>query len=71
MADTQLKAENPAANNKGEPSKTTDAMFNLFAASVVEESGLGKFAARLKDIDVQDILKDARWLNDRLKGIKE
>lgn len=71
MADTQIKTENPVTPAKNESTKANDMMLNLFTSSVVDESGLSKFAAGLKDIDIQDVLRDAQWLSDRLKGIKE
>ena len=52
-------------------SPKSDMMLDIFSASIEEETGMGKFAATLKDIDAQDILRDARWLSDRLKGISE
>lgn len=70
MVDSQVQTENPVAV-KIEPLKANDAMFNLFAAAVIDESGLGKLASSMKDIDIQDLLKDARWLRARLKGTNE
>ncbi len=55
---------------KTEPPKS-DMMLDIFSTSIEEETGLGKFATTLKDIDAQDILRDARWLCDRLRGISE
>ena len=70
MVDSQVKTENPIAS-KSEASKANDAMLNLFAAAVIDEGGMGKFAASLNEVDIQDLLRDARWLRARLKGTNE
>ncbi len=50
--------------------KDSDAMLNLFATQVVEESPLGKFAASLQEIEATDILKDAVNIREQLRGKK-
>jgi hypothetical protein len=59
----------PSSGQDKKP-KDSDAMLNLFATQVVEESTLGKFAAALQEIDMADILKEAVSIRDQLRGMK-
>jgi hypothetical protein len=51
--------------------KATDGMMDLFAATAVEDSSQGKFAAGLKEMEAKEVLRDALWIRDRLNGVKE
>jgi len=68
MAQAVSGAGTPAT--QGEQPRKSDAVLNLFATEVVEENTLGKFAASLKEIDVQNLLSDATDIRDRLRGKK-
>ncbi|MDD5189762.1 MAG: hypothetical protein PHE50_01825 [Dehalococcoidales bacterium] len=52
-------------------SKISDGMMDLFAATGLEDSSQGKFAANLQEIEASTILEGALWIRDRLNGVKE
>jgi hypothetical protein len=59
----------PAAGAPADKGKSTD-MLDLFHAEIVEESSLGKLSESLKEIDVQDLLKEAQNVRDLLHGAR-
>jgi len=48
-----------------------DAMLNLFQVEVKEDSGLGKFADSLEEIEISALLENAVEVRNKLKGSRK
>jgi len=66
--DSDEDADGDSSDESREKKTGQDAMLDLFATKVTEESNVGALAASLEDVDVEDIMGEARSLIRKLKG---
>ena len=67
----QLEPADENSNDETQKQRPSgDAMLDLFATEVEEDDTVGKLAASLDDVDVNDIMSEAQSLINQLKGSK-
>ena len=66
--DSDEDADEDSSDQSPEKKTGRDAMLDLFATKIIEESNVGALAASLEDVDVEDIMGEARSLIRKLKG---
>jgi len=66
--DSDEGADEDSSDESREKKTGRDAMLDLFATKITEESNVGALAASLEDVDVEDIMGEARSLIRKLKG---
>ncbi len=66
--DSDEDADEDSTDKSPEEKTGRDAMLDLFATKVTEESNVSALAASLEDVDVEDIMGEARKLIRKLKG---
>lgn len=66
--DSDEDADEDSGDEPREEKTGRDAMLDLFATKITEESNVGALAASLENVDVEDIMGEARRLIRKLKG---
>lgn len=66
--DSDEDADEDSSDESSEKKTGRDAMLDLFATKITEESNVGALAASLEDVEVEDIMGQARSLIRKLKG---
>ena len=68
----ETQTPEPTDDNSGdkppEKQKSEDAMFDLFTTEIEDDSNVGKLAASLDNVDINDIMTEAQSLLQKLRG---